>query len=113
MAYWLLWVFVLFFASSPGAQDDGQAPGQIRKNGIDIDVRSVGKQISDALQQAGTPAGGGDTSPGPGGSGAPQIQTRGGNVQVNDPGLDNIQILSNLFPVVKFNQNRGSTVMGG
>jgi len=57
-------VLVLFFVSSPGAQDDGQAPGHIKKNGIDVDIRSLGKQISDALQQAGTPAGGGDTSPG-------------------------------------------------
>ena len=39
-------VLVLFFASSPGAQDDGQAPGHIKKNGIDVDIRSLGKQIS-------------------------------------------------------------------
>jgi hypothetical protein len=106
-------VFVLFFASSPGAQDDGQAPGHINKNGIDVDVRSLGKQISDAVQQAGTLAGGGDTSPVPGGSSAAQIQTRRGNVQVNDPGLDNIQILSDLFPVVKFNQSETSLAAFG
>src|SRR5206468_5251781 len=92
---------------------DGQPPGHINKNGIDVDVRSLGKQISDAVQQAGTLAGGGDTSPVPGGSSAAQIQTRGGNVQVNDPGLDNIQILSDLLPVVKFAQSETSLAAFG
>ena len=106
-------VFVLFFASSPGAQDDGQAPGHINKNGIDVDVRSLGKQISDGVLQSGTLPSAGDSSPVAGGSGAAEIQTRGGNVQVNDPGLDNIQILSNLFPVVKFNQSETSLAAFG
>ena len=92
--------------------DEGQ-PGQVRKNGIDMDVRSLGKQISDAVQQAGTFPGAGDSSPAPGGSGAAQIQTRGSNVQVNDPGLDNIQILSNLFPLVKFTQSETSVAAFG
>ncbi|HSB63170.1 MAG TPA: sialidase family protein [Thermoanaerobaculia bacterium] len=109
--------FLLALAAvSPGvvvAQDDGSAPGQITKNGIDIDVRSLGKQISDGARQAGTPAG--TSSPGPvtGSAGVPQIQTRGGNVQVNDPGLDNIQILSNGFPLVKFTQSETSVAAFG
>jgi len=106
-------VLVLFFASSPGAQDDGQAPGQITKNGIEIDVRSLGKQISDGALQGGTLAGAGAPSTAPGRSGAPQIQTRGSNVQVNDPSLDNIQILSNGFPLVMFTQSETSVAAFG
>ena len=74
--------------------DETPPPGQVQKNGIDIDVRSLGKQIFELMQQGGTLAVAGDPSPVAGGSGAAQIQTRRGNVQVNDPGLDNIQILS-------------------
>ena len=48
-----------------------------------------------------------------GSTGAPQIQTRGGNVQVNDPSLDSIQILSNLFPLVMFTQSETSVAAFG
>ncbi len=107
-----------FFAVSPLvalAQDDGQAPGQIEKNGIDIDVRSHGRQLLDQVQaqQGGLPAATGGQGPLTGPTGAPQIQTRGGNVQVNDPGLDNIQILSNLFPLVMFTQSETSVAAFG
>lgn len=101
---------------SPGvviAEDDGQVPGHINKNGIDVDVRSLGKQISDAVLQAGTLPSAGESSPVPGASVAAQIQTRGSNVQVNDPGLDNVQILSNLFPIVKFTQSETSVAAFG
>jgi hypothetical protein len=87
---------------------DETPPGQLQKNGIDIDVRSLGKQILDAVQQGGTVGDVGGPSVVPGGPVIPQIQTRGGNVQVNNPGLDNIQILSNLLPVVKFVQSETS-----
>ena len=85
---------------------DESPPGQLQKNDVDIDVRSHGNQIREAVQQGGTVGGVGAPSVVPGGPVAPQIQTRGGNVQVNDPGLDNIQILSFGFPLVKFTQQR-------
>jgi hypothetical protein len=95
-------------------QSDEDQPGQVRKNGIDIDVRSVGKQIIDGLkQQDGTLADTGTSNPVTGSAGVPQIQTRGGNVQVNDPGFDNIQILSNGFPLVNFAQSETSVAAFG
>jgi hypothetical protein len=109
--------FLLALAAvSPGvvvAQNDGQALGQINKNGIDVDVRSLGRQLLDQVVQTGTPAVGGDLSPVPGTAVVPQIQTRGSNVQVNDPGLDNVQILSNGFPLVKFTQSETSVAAFG
>jgi len=99
---------------SMAQQSDEDAPtGQVRKNGIDIDVRSLGKQIIDGLQQDGTLVDAGTSNPVTGESVVPQIQARGGNVQVNDPGLDNIQILSNLFPLVKFTQSETSVAAFG
>jgi hypothetical protein len=88
-------------------------PGQVQKNGVDIDVRSLGKQLLDTLQQGGTVGGVGGPSVVPGGPVGPQIQTRGGNVQVNDPGFDNIQVLSNLLPLVKFTQSETSVAAFG
>jgi BNR/Asp-box repeat. len=88
--------------------DEGPPPGQIQKNGIDIDVRSLGKQISDGLQQSGTLTSRGSQGPESAGSVVPQIRRRGGNLQVNDPDLDNIQILSNFLPLVKFTESETS-----
>jgi hypothetical protein len=106
-------VFSLFFASSAVAQDDGQAPGHIEKNGIDVDIRSLGKQISDAVLQDGTLASTGGLSPVPGGSVVSQIQTRGSNVQVNDPGLENIQVFPGFPPFVNFTQSETSVAAFG
>ncbi len=104
------------FAVSPTvavAQDGGQALGHIKKNGIDVDVRSLGRQIADEVQQVGTLVPADDPSAVPGQSVVRQIQTRRGNVQVNDPGLDNIQIFPGFRPFVKFTQSETSLAAFG
>jgi len=93
--------------------DEERPAGQIQKNGIDIDVRSLGKQISDAVQQSDTLASTGGSSAVPSGSIVPQIQTRGGNVQVNDPALDNIQIFPDFPPFVMVTQSETSVAAFG
>ena len=95
------------------AQDDGEALGHIKKNGIDIDVRSHGRQILDQVQQFGMLVPDDDSSPVPGDSVVSQIQTRGGNVQANDPGLDNIQTFAGFRPFVKFTQSETSVAAFG
>src|SRR5262249_44086539 len=43
----------------------------------------------------------------------PQIQLRRGNLQVNDPGLDNIQIFAGFRPYVEFTQSETSLAAHG
>jgi hypothetical protein len=99
------------FAVSPTvalAQDGGQARGHVKKKGVDLDLRSLGKQVGDEVKQVGTLASSGDSSPVPGGSIVSNKKNRRGNVQVNDPGLDNIQIFPGFRPFVKFTQSETS-----
>ncbi len=87
---------------------DESAPGHVRKNGVDLDVRSLGRQIADQIAENGNVVSIDAVSPIPGGTVVPQIKFRGGNVQTNDPSLDNIQIFPNFRPFVKFTQSETS-----
>jgi len=93
--------------------EGGPPPGHIRKKGMDLDVRSLGKQVGDEVQQVGPLVPADDPSPVPGESVVPQIKLRGDNVQVNDPGLDNIQIFPGFRPFVKFTQSETSLAAFG
>jgi hypothetical protein len=71
---------------------------------VEVDVRSGGRILQDQLSASSIilPDG---ASPVGGGSTVPQVQLRGGNLQVNDPGLDYIQIFPDFRPFVHSTQS--------
>src|SRR5438309_2090924 len=81
--------------------DDAPARGHVRKGGVDLDLRSLGRQMADDLTENGNLVALDETSAVPGQSVPPQIQLRGENVQTNDGGLDNIQTFPLFRPFVK------------
>ncbi len=87
--------------------------GQVTKKGIQLDLRSAGRQVADDIAAGGNVALADETSPTPGQSVAPQIQFRGVNVQVNDPGLDNIQVFTGFRPFIEFTQSETSVAAFG
>src|SRR5207249_3369191 len=105
-------MFVALGSWLAAGTDDG-SPGQVQKNGLDLDIRSLGRQIADDIAENGNVVTVDPTSPIPGQAVAPQIHFRGPNVQVNDPGLDNIQIFPNFRPFVKFTQSETSLAAFG
>ena len=86
--------------------------GFITKLGIDIDIRSGSRILLDELASAPVilPDLAGPVS---GGSAVPQIQFRGGNVQVNVPSTDYIQIFTGFRPFVHATQSEVSTAAFG
>jgi len=93
--------------------NDEPVPGHVRKRGVDVDLRSLGRQIADDLSENGNLVAPDETSPVPGQSVPPQIQLRGENVQTNDGGLDNIQTFPLFRPFVKFTQSETSIAASG
>src|SRR5439155_8377203 len=74
---------------------EGSPLGFVNKLGQDLDVRSGGRVLDDEilsgkviLPELATPIAGVPA--------IPQIQLRGGNHQVNDPGLDYVQIFASV-----------------
>jgi hypothetical protein len=93
--------------ATPALAQSGPPLGFVTKLGIDIDLRSAGRMLQDdvlsgqiILPDNASPVGGGDTTP--------QIQLRGDNVQVNDPGLDYNQIFPGFRPFVHATQSEVS-----
>src|SRR5215467_542958 len=86
--------------------------GFVTKLGVDVDVRSGSRILIDEL--AANPVILPDL-PGPvaGGSVVPQIQFRGGNVQVNVPSTDYTQIFTRFRPFVHAIQSEVSTAAFG
>ncbi|HLQ22036.1 MAG TPA: sialidase family protein [Gemmatimonadales bacterium] len=93
--------------------EDGPPPGHVRKKGIDVDLRSLGRQVADDVAEHGTQVSADVTSPLPGVDVVSQIQLRGQNVQANDGALDNIQIFAGFRPFVKFTQSETSIAASG
>jgi hypothetical protein len=93
----------------------GQEPptGFVSKLGVDVDVRSGSRIFADDLNAAGSLILPDATTPVPGGSSMPQIQLRGGNVQVNDPAQDYIQIFPFFRPFVHTTQSETSMAAFG
>src|SRR5258708_216327 len=86
--------------------------GFVTKLGVDVDVRSGGRILADdvlsgnvILADLATPIAGVPT--------VPQIQLRGGNVQVNVPPADYIQIFTGFRPFVHTTQSEVSTAAFG
>jgi hypothetical protein len=93
--------------------DNAPARGHVRKGGVDLDLRSLGRQMADDLTETGNQVALDETSPVPGQSVPPQIKLRGENVQTNDGGLDNIQTFPLFRPFVKFTQSETSIAASG
>ncbi len=93
----------------------GQEPptGFVSKLGVDVDVRSGSRIFADDLNATGPLILPDATTPVPGGSSVPQIQLRGGNVQVNDPTQDYIQIFPLFRPFVHATQSETSMAAFG
>jgi hypothetical protein len=91
-----------------------QAPTSVvTKLGVEIDVRSGSRVLLDNLNASGFLLPPDDTSSQPGGSTVPQIQFRGGNVQVNDPNQSYIQIFPHFRPFVHSTQSETSAAAFG
>ena len=97
------------------AQGDGEEPGPtiVNKGGFEVDLRSFGRVVADDVFQNGTVILSNEVSPVPGQVVVPQIHARGGNTQVNDPALDNVQIFNLFRPFVSFTQSETSIAASG
>jgi hypothetical protein len=95
-----------------GDDDEGVVTA-INKAGIEVDERSNGRMIADEVLSSGNVVLADTLTPVPQLFSAPQIQLRGGNVQVNDPALDNIQVFPGFRPFVKFTQSETSLAASG
>src|SRR5262245_44567944 len=91
----------------------GPGPTTVNKNGFEVDERSVGKIAADDTLASGGVILADAFSPVPGQPTFPQLQLRGGNIQVNDPGLDNIQIFTGFRPFIEYTQSETSLAASG
>ena len=105
-------IVVLVAFNSPIAAQSGGPLGFVSKLGSDLDVRSGARVLADELAankvilpEAEGPVAGGST--------VAQIQLRGGNLQVNDPSRDYVQIFSGFRPFVRATQSEVSTAAFG
>jgi hypothetical protein len=89
-------------------EEEGPGPTIVNKNGFEVDERSSGRIAADDTLASGAVIIADDLSPAQGPDTFPQVQLRGGNVQVNDPGLDNIQIFPLFRPFVEYTQSETS-----
>jgi hypothetical protein len=96
-----------------GDDDDAGPITAINKMGIEIDERSNGRITADETLSSGGVVLEDTITPVPQLFTAPQIKLRGGNVQVNDPALDNIQIFPGFRPFVSFTQSETSLAASG
>src|SRR5437667_1720063 len=96
----------------PAVAQEGPPLGFVNKLGQDIDIRSGGRILADELS-AGNVILPDLATPVAGVPAVPQIQLRGGNVQVNDPAQDNIQIFTGFRPFVHATQSETSMAAFG
>src|SRR3989449_6488172 len=99
--------------SAVRAQGDAAPRAHVTKNGVDVDLRSLGRQVADALAESGTLVGFGDVSPDPSETVVPQVQLRGVNAQGNDGSLDNLQVFTGFRSFLEFTQSETSLAASG
>ena len=112
LCFLALVLVVALGAASIRSDDQGQS-GLVKKKGVDLDIRSHGRQIADEVAALGTQVAHDPATPVPGLSTVPQVQFRGGNVQANDGSLDNIQVFAGFRPFVEFTQSETSVAAFG
>jgi hypothetical protein len=93
-------------------EDYGPHIGSINKLGTELDIRSGARIIAENAL-SGNILLPGIGSPVPGGYTVPAVQLRGGNVQVNDPASDYVQIFSGFRPFVHALQSEVSIAAFG
>ncbi len=99
--------------SVAGAQGEAAPKTHVKKNGVDVDLRSLGRQLADELAENGNVMEADEISPVLGESVVPSIQLRGPNVQSNDGSLDNVQIFAGFRPFMEFTQSETSLAASG
>jgi len=117
----LSYLLAAFFVLSVGAAiaqetgDDNPPPAWLlRKLGVDIDLRSGSRVFADELANSGGIILPDEGSPSSTTLGTvPQVQFRGGNVQVNDPAFDSIQIFPGFRPFLHLVESETSVAAVG
>ena len=111
---WTLGILICAAMLAPAvrAQDDGLL-GFVSKLGMDMDVRSGARILADDLAASGRIILPDLDGPVSGASVVPQIQLRGGNVQVNNPSGDYVQIFTGFRPFVHATQSEVSSAAFG
>jgi hypothetical protein len=101
-----------FVLNVPSLVAQSQPLGFVNKLGVEVDVRSGGRILADELASGNLilPDIGGPVA---GGSTVPQVQLRGGNVQVNDPAQTAVQIFPGFRPFVRAIRSEVSTAASG
>jgi hypothetical protein len=89
------------------------APTAVTKNGIEIELRSDSKIFADEVFKSGRVVTLDEPSSTPNLPANPPIHFRGGNLQINDPSLDNIQQFSGFRPYVHATQSETSVAAFG
>jgi len=98
---------------APGLRAQDDLRGFVSKLGIDMDIRSGGRVFADELAASGGIILPDADSPVSGVPTVPQIQLRGGNVQVNNPSGDYVQIFTGFRPFVRATQSEVSSAAFG
>lgn len=88
-------------------------PTTVTKLGFELELRSDTKIFVDEINSAGKVIPLDEPTTAIGLPGAPQIHFKGGNLQANDPLLDNIQIFPGFRPFVHFTQSETSVAAFG
>jgi hypothetical protein len=102
----------MFLVIAARASDSGESEGDtVEKGGFALDITSIGRDNAEEAQGGGFTAP--DVSPALSPGNVPSVQLRGANVQINDPGLDNIQTFPNRRPFVNYTQSETSAVAFG
>jgi hypothetical protein len=110
----LLSLSVLIYKPASKAQSDRAKPrGHVRKNGVDLDIRSQGRAKADQIAQSGMRVPAIQANSAPNLPLVPQVKLRRGNVQANDGSLDNIQSFPPQIPFFNFTQSETSLAAKG
>jgi hypothetical protein len=88
--------------------EDGPGPTVVNKGGVEVDERSIGRIVADETLSSDGVILADEVSPVPGLPTFPQVQLREGNQQVNDAGLDNIQVFAGFRPFIEYTQSETS-----
>jgi hypothetical protein len=96
-----------------GAAALAAPPGHVTKHGMDVDLRSSGRQIADEVAAFGNSAPQDAVSPISGQSVGPQVKLKRGNVQANEAALDNIQDFGFTRPFISYTQSETSIAASG
>jgi len=106
-----LWVVSAAFASLASAQSNPNAV--LHKNDMEIELRSDARILADEMAATGGLMLADPTSSSSAFSLVPQVQFRGGNVQVNDPSLDFTQQFTGFRPFLHATQSETSVAAHG